>query len=100
MQLTSLAMPEITNIRFIPRPLNSDLDENCLGFVTFTYREEIGFKSISVYRVLNKNRYRFVYPFDKRFRRTYAHPVNAEIGTLIDEQLNNFLIDYFSNKLN
>lgn len=92
-------MPEITNIRFIPRPFNSDLDENCLGFVTFTYRGEIGFKSVSVYKILNKNRYRFVYPFDKRFRRTYAHPVNAEIGTWIEEQLNNYLIDYFKKSV-
>ena len=92
-------MPEITNIRFIPKPFNSDLDENCLGFVTFTYRGELGFKSVSVYKALSKKKFRFVYPFDKRFRRTYVHPATKEIGIWMDEQLNNYLVDYFKKGL-
>jgi hypothetical protein len=52
---------------------------------------------VAVYKNLKGKGFRFVYPFDPRFRRTYVHPINLDIGNWMNEQLNNALVDYFKN---
>lgn len=82
-------LPKIDNIKFHSV---REKDSSFIGFITFTFGDNLVFNQCFLHKRKNGlPKYRVVYP-ESKFGQAYACPINKELQMHIDTEISSYLI--------